>query len=57
MNTTTEHPVRPGTEIDPEVAETVRQRRATLDEDRKTAVDAGEALAEIRRPLKHAAPR
>ncbi len=57
MNTTTEMPNRPGTEVDPEVLQTVRERMATLDEDRKTAVDAREAIAEIRRSLKTPVPR
>jgi hypothetical protein len=50
-------PNRPGTEVDPEVLQTVRERIATLDEDRKTAVDAREAIAEIRRSLKTPVPR
>lgn len=52
-------PSRPGTE--PEISERekriIEERLATFDEDRKTAVDAKEALASIRKSLKHPAPR
>ena len=39
------------------VEERVRERLATLGEDSKTAVDARQALAEIRRNLKTPQPR
>ena len=38
--------------VTPEVEEVVRQRLASLDEDRETAVDARQAIAEVRRNLK-----
>jgi len=40
-----------------EVEETVRQRLSTLGEDRKSAVDARQAISEIRRNLKTPQPR
>jgi len=51
-------PTRPETEpsIDDETRAIIEQRLATFDEDRKTAVDAREALAAIRRSLKHPLP-
>ena len=56
MSTT---PSRPGTE--PEVSDRekriIEQRLATFDEDRKTAVDAKEALASIRKSLQDPVPR
>ena len=56
MSTT---PIRPRTEpfVDEETRRIIEQRLATFDEDRKTAVDAKEALAAIRKNLKHPTPR
>ena len=39
------------------VEQTVRERLLTLDDDRKKAVDARKAIAEIRRNLKSPKPR
>jgi hypothetical protein len=52
-------PIRPGTkpEVDPEVEKTIRERLATFEEDRKSAVNAHEALAAIRQNLKQLSPR
>ena len=54
-------PERSGTQpeqnIDPETENIIRERLVTFDEDVKTAVDAREAIAEIRKSLKHPAPR
>ena len=43
--------------VSAEVEETVRERLLTLDDDRKKAVDARQAIAEIRRNLKTPQPR
>ncbi|MEP6716842.1 MAG: hypothetical protein ABJC09_14825 [Terriglobia bacterium] len=52
-------PSRPGTEPDISDREKriIEQRLASFDEDRKTAVDAKEALASIRKSLQYPAPR
>jgi len=42
--------------VSPETEAIIRQRLATLDEDRKTAVDARQAISDIRRSLKTAQP-
>ena len=49
-------PVRSDDREDPEIEKTIHARLATLDEDRKTVVDAREALAAIRRKLKQPKP-
>jgi hypothetical protein len=48
-----EAPSRPGEteEIDTETAQILAERDATFEDDRKTAVDAREAVAAIRRKL------
>jgi len=43
-------------EIDPETAQILSERDETFDEDRKTAMDAREAMAEIRRKLRTPQP-
>lgn len=55
MNTS---PTRPGEpeKVDPETERIIRERLATFDEDVKTAVDAKQVIAEIRKSLKHAKP-
>jgi len=52
-------PTRPGEkpEISDREKRIIEQRLATFDDDRTTAVDARQALASIRKKLKHAAPR
>jgi hypothetical protein len=52
-------PTRPDTKpaVDEETRRVIEQRLATFDEDRKTAVDAKEALAAIRKSLQQPAPR
>jgi len=54
-------PQRPGAEpeIDPETERIIRARLSTLDEDRKTAVDAKEFLTGLKKKLadKHPVPR
>jgi hypothetical protein len=52
MSSTT--PIRSGTEpeIDEETRRILAERDATFDQDKLTAVDAREAIAEIRRKLK-----
>jgi len=60
MNTTTESAIPLGVrseQIDPETERIILDRLKSFDEDVKTAVDAREALAGIRRNLKHASPR
>jgi hypothetical protein len=57
MDTATEMPVRAGFELDPENARILAERDLTFDQDKKTAVDAKQAIAGIRRNLRHAAPR
>jgi hypothetical protein len=43
--------------VSPEIEAVVRQRLASLDEDKKTAVDAREAVMKIRRNLESPSPR
>jgi hypothetical protein len=52
-------PQRPGTEpeIDEQTLRILRERDATFDEDKKSAVDAKEAIAAIRRELQTLKPR
>jgi hypothetical protein len=51
-------PSRPGEkeQTDPETAQILSERDKTFDEDRKTAMDAREAMAEIRRKLRTPQP-
>ncbi len=60
MDITTESVSQPGIraeELDPETERILLDRLASFDEDAKTAVDAHEALIDIRRNLKHVSPR
>jgi hypothetical protein len=58
VNTTTETPTRPGLsgEIEPETARILAERDNTFDQDKKTAMDARQAIAEIRRNLRTPKP-
>ena len=51
------HRPEPQTKIDPETQAILDERLKTIDQDQRQAMDAREALAEIRRNLKHPAPR
>jgi hypothetical protein len=53
----TETPIRPGLEVDPEIAQILAERDRTFDHDKVTAVDARQALAELRRNLQRHQPR
>jgi hypothetical protein len=52
-------PIRSGAEpeIDEETRRILAERDATFEQDKQTAVDAREAMAEIRRKLRSAQPR
>jgi hypothetical protein len=50
-------PIRPEKDLDDETKRILEERDATFEEDRKTAVDAREAIANIRRRLKTLQPR
>ena len=57
MSTT--NPIRPGEkeELDEETIRILNERDATFEQDKLSAMDARQALKEIRTNLKHAAPR
>jgi len=55
MSTTPLRPSEPE-KLDPETERILAERDETFEDDRKTAVDAREALAEIRRKLKTPQP-
>jgi hypothetical protein len=57
MSTT--NPIRPGEkeELDEETIRILNERDATFEQDKLSAVDARQALKEIRANLKHSAPR
>jgi len=46
----TETPVRPG--LDPEIASVLAERDGTFEQDKKTAIPASQAMAEIRKNLR-----
>ena len=56
MSTTPARPDSAPEQIDPETERIVLERNASFADDRKTAIDARQALAEIRQNLKQLTP-